>query len=75
MASPGQAALRQAADRNKADLDSLIQGSSDPAQHCQRVTFVVRVEAANDRLAGWAESLRLHEHENIVLLDTSQFNY
>jgi hypothetical protein len=40
-------------DRNKADLHPLIQRAGDPAQHCQRVAFVIGVlKAADDQCSG-----------------------
>src|SRR5260370_132830 len=48
--SPTTAMLRRAPDGNESDLDSLIQRCADPAQHCQRVPFVIRVlKTADDR--------------------------
>src|SRR5439155_4903818 len=36
--------------RDEPDLDSLMQGGRNPSQHCQRMTFVIRVlKAADDR--------------------------
>src|SRR5260370_33607198 len=47
------ASLCRPPNRNKADLDSLIQGARDPAQHRQGVAFVIAVlKAADDRCCG-----------------------
>src|SRR5260370_35232273 len=44
------ASLCRPPNRNKADLDSLIQGACDPAQHRQGVAFVIAVlKTADDR--------------------------
>lgn len=51
-------------NRNKADLDSLIQCARDPAQHCQEVALVIGIlKAADDRRGGIDEpgKLRLCE--------------
>src|ERR1022692_4851355 len=47
-------------NRNKADLDSLIQGARDPAQHCQGVALVIGVlKPADDRRRRANESGKL----------------
>src|SRR5450759_2986503 len=46
-------ASRRSPDWDEPDLDALIQRGSDPAEHRQRVPFVIRVfEAADDRRRG-----------------------
>ncbi len=47
-------------DRNKADLDSLMQGARDPAQYSQGVAFIVGIlKAADDRRCGANEPGKL----------------
>ena len=47
-------------NRNEADLDALVQGAGDSAQHCQRVAFIVGVfKAADDRRCGADQSGKL----------------
>jgi len=46
-------AMLSAESANKADFNALIQRIRDPAQHCQRVTFIIGVlKAANNRCCG-----------------------
>jgi hypothetical protein len=52
--------LCRAPNRNKADLDSLVQGARDPAQQWQGVAFVIGVlKATDDRRRGTNESGQL----------------